>query len=155
MAITRARKHLYCFISRPIESIQPGLLRSYLEYIRNLQPENKKLQVEYYKNPIEKELADLLKQEGYDILPNFESAGFKIDLVVNNKANSIAVFIDGYDYNDYKNGKKLSREVWKQSILERCGWQVVRITAREWHYSKKACVMRICNAFLFDEQSFF
>ena len=52
------------------------------------------------------------------------------------------VEIDGIEdnieskYNDMK----------KQSIIERCGYSVMRITKREWNISKEACLDRIRQA---------
>ena len=35
----------------------------------------------------------------------------------------------------------------KQFILERCGWKVLRVSAREWHYSQKVCMDKIKQQF--------
>jgi len=35
------------------------------------------------------------------------------------------------------------RPSYKQEILERCGFKVLRITAREWYYSENACLAKI------------
>ena len=144
VAITRARKKLICFISKPVETIQSGLLRSYLEYINSYS--SKKQDNDDYKNPMVEEIAVLCKKEGLNTIAGHQSAGFKVDLAVSDEKNSIAVEIDGFDYEDYKDSRKISKEVWEQSILERCGWKVLRITAREWHYSQKACINRIKEA---------
>ncbi|EKE03540.1 MAG: hypothetical protein ACD_20C00191G0017 [uncultured bacterium] len=157
VAITRAKKQLICFISREPESLPPGLLRSYIEYIRvtNQQLNDTKTESvqENYNNSMEEEIAQLCKEEGLTVIPNFESAGFKIDLVVSDEISSLAIECNGYNESVSLNSsvfkqENYSKEIWKQSILERCGWKVLRITAREWSYSQKACINRIKDALI-------
>ncbi|MDD3012103.1 MAG: AAA domain-containing protein [Candidatus Gastranaerophilales bacterium] len=139
VAITRARKKLICFISRSPESLQSGLLRNYLEYIQayKLKTEKKEMRV-IYNNSAEETAATSLRQEGFSVYPDFEFAGFKLDMVVSNGENSVAVEFNGFDETENQ-----SKEIKNQAILERCGWKVMRITAREWHYSSKICINRI------------
>ena len=40
--------------------------------------------------------------------------------------------------------------VLKQTILARCGFEILRISFREWHYSSNACVERVRH--FFDEE---
>ena len=143
VAITRARKKLICYISRPVESLQSGLLRSYLEYIESFRAAAQKPVEMNYNNLMEEEMGKLCEAEGLTVVPNFSSAGFNIDMVVSDGTNSLGIECDAYDYRDYKEDQKISKEIWKQSILERCGWKIIRITARDWHYSPKACINRI------------
>ncbi|MFH0702125.1 MAG: AAA domain-containing protein [bacterium] len=142
VAITRARKKLICFISRDIETLPSGLLKNYLEYIQDINKPKSLLLQEKYNNSMQEDIAELCREEGLTVIPNIESAGFNIDLVVCQDKNSLAIECDGYKNN--KNSPNYSK-IWKQSILERCGWKVMRITAREWHYSKKACINRITS----------
>jgi len=139
VAITRAKKKLVCFISRPPESLQQGLLRNYLEYIQayKIRAENSKIN-ENYNNTAEESTAAALREQGFSVYPGHEFAGFKIDMVVSDNKNSVAVQFDGFDETENQ-----SKEIKNQAILERCGWKVMRITSREWHYSSKVCINRI------------
>jgi len=144
VAITRAKKKLICFISKPVESLPNGLLRSYLEYIaavntQNIQESHSQIDTDIYNNAFEEEVAELCRAEGFTVKSGAQSAGFILDLVVSNENNSIIVECDGMQ----NNNPKPVKNIWKQSILERCGWKVMRLTAREWHYSKKVCIDRI------------
>jgi len=149
VAITRAKKKMICFISQRVEDLPSGLVRSYLEYIRELSSTENEQNVnkidicdEEFNNNFEKEVAQVCRAEGLEVIPGFESAGFKIDLVVSDGQNKIALECDGVADENTKHVK----QVWKQSILERCGWTVMRLTAREWYYSKKVCMDRIKKA---------
>lgn len=149
VAITRAKKQLICFVSREPESLPSGLLRSYLEYIRTTKLQAGLSQQEIstnYNNSIEEEIAKLCREEGLTVMPNFESAGYNIDLVVSDGISSIAIECSGLNDSESNKPDSFSEEIKKQTILERCGWNVMRITAREWGYSQKACINRIIDS---------
>lgn len=145
VAITRARKKLICFISRPVESLPSGLIRNYLEYIQEIN--KSKFSAKYkYDSPIKEEIAKLIEEEGMKVFPDFEAAGFVVDYVISDGFNFMAVELNGFDTQEelsINREEKLLKSVEKQEILERCGWKVARLNAREWHYSKKACVNKL------------
>ncbi len=139
VAITRARKKSINFISKSPNQIQEGLLRDYVEYIQNAKvafKEGLKLQ---FKNDFEKEVYNELTLLFPDvkIQAGLEIGGVSADIVI----NKTVIEIDGVEDNKttrYSNMKK-------QSILERCGFNVVRLTKREWDISKKASLDRISD----------
>lgn len=148
VSITRAKKRLICFISKDPKDLPNGLLRSYLEYIQEYMDKDKKLSLEVeenliddniYKNKFEKDVADFCRNNGLTVKAGFETAGFSADLVVSDGINSIIVECDGVEDENSKNVNPIK----KQTILERCGWKVMRITIREWLYSKNTCFDRI------------
>ncbi|MFA6989114.1 MAG: AAA domain-containing protein [Candidatus Gastranaerophilaceae bacterium] len=144
VAITRAKKKLICFISKPPEDLQPGLLRSYLSYIKEFSLQNSdenklKIETKTYNNTLEKEIAELCIEEGLEVITGFESAGFRLDMIVSDGEKQLVLECDGQEDKITKPVK----QVWKQSVLERCGWKIIRITAREWYYSKNTCIDRI------------
>ncbi len=140
VAITRARKKSINFISKEPNTVPEGLLRDYLEYVQNAKvafEEGVKLQ---FKNNFEKEvytqLALLLNDE-YKISAGLEIGGVSADIVIDN----LVVEIDGVVDNKISHIKNMK----KQSILERCGFKVIRLTKREWDMSKKVCLDRILD----------
>lgn len=151
VAITRARKKLICYISRPVESLPSGLIRNYLEYIREYNNNLAKPIKIKYKNPIKAEIASMLEEEALKVFPEFEIAGFIVDFVISDGINSVIVELNGFDSSESNEVKQLSdslrekhiKSLEKQEILERCGWTVLRLNSREWHYSKKACINKI------------
>jgi len=144
VAITRAKKQLICFISRTPESLPNGILRNYLEYVQSFSNINQKELLETFNNPYEEEIANLLRNEGLNVISNFNTAGYNIDLVVSLENKSIALECDGFKG---ENNLNFSTQIKKQAVLERCGWHVVRITSREWNYSQKACINKIKELF--------
>ena len=137
VAITRARHKLINFISREINELPEGLLRNYLEYVKQINSQDNK---NTFKNEFEKEVFEALKDEfrSFEIMSNIEMGSVFADIVI----NKTVIEIDGVEdnvkckYNDMK----------KQAIMERCGFSVIRITKREWQISQTACVDRIRSA---------
>ncbi len=139
VAITRARKKIINFISKTPNTIPEGLLRDYIEYVQNTEKffgaENK-LQ---FKNEFEKEIYDELSLYLPDtkIQSGLEIGGVSADIVT----DKLVIEADGVC--DKINSKYSNMK--KQSILERCGFKVIRITKREWDLSKKAAIDRVIS----------
>ena len=89
-----------------------------------------------YKNQLEREVAEKIRELGHRVVAGAEIAGLSADLLVNDK---FVIEIDGVED---KNADRISN-MKKQAIIERSGYKVKRITFREWHYSPKACLDRV------------
>ena len=119
-----------------------GHFRHYVSYLENYKERKKAIQdagidENNYKNSLEKTVAAEIRKLGYKVSAGVEIAGLSADLVVDDK---FIIEIDGVE-----DSKKLHHmsNMKKQSILERCGLKVKRITYREWQYSPKACLDRV------------
>ena len=97
---------------------------------------NNEIDENFYKNSFEKEVAEKLRELGYTVRAGAEVAGLTADLLI---GNDLVIEIDGVE----DNKKSHTTNMKKQSILERSGFKVERITYREWQYSPKACIERI------------
>ena len=98
--------------------------------------ENSEIDENIYKNKLEREIAGQLRELGHDVKAGVDIAGLSADLLVDDK---FIVEVDGVED---KSPLRMSN-MKKQSILERCGFKVNRITYREWQYSNKACINRV------------
>ena len=141
VAITRARYKVINFVSRDPKDIQDGLFRDYMSYIEEynnhkMAVENSEIDENIYKNKLEREIAAQLRELGHDVKAGVDIAGLSADLLVDDK---LIVEVDGVED---KTPLRMSN-MKKQSILERCGFRVNRITYREWQYSSKACIDRV------------
>jgi very-short-patch-repair endonuclease len=142
VAITRARKKQICFISRDVNSLPAGLLKEYLEYVQNYISSAKQdeFSKNRYKNSFEQTVAEAFVTEGLEVKSGFKAAGVNIDLLVKDEfGNQVIVEIDGVE----DNVKANIHDMKKQTILERAGYRVERISYREWSHSSAACVDRI------------
>ncbi len=152
VAITRARHKLICFLSRDPATLPQGLLRSYIEYIEAyLQKQKLKISnieegidENIYKNDFEKTVAEALRKEGLTVRAGIELAGFSADLMVSRgEQRPIIVECDGVE----DEPKSYTSPIMKQTILNRCGFEILRISFREWYYSQDACVNRVGQFF--------
>ena len=117
---------------------------SYLNYITDLKEkyeENTGIEVsDYdYNNAFERQVAMTCQEEGLNVIAGFETADLRVDLIVSDEENKLVVECDGVE-NEIE---KPVRPSYKQEILERCGFKVIRVTAREWYYSKNSCISKI------------
>lgn len=141
VAITRARYKVINFVSRDITNLPEGHFRNYISYIKEYQNkqeaiENLQIDENEYKNNLEREIAQEIRELGHEVLAGSEIAGLNADLLVDKK---FIVEIDGVE----DSIKQTVSNMKKQAILERCGFKVKRITYREWTYSPKICLDRV------------
>ena len=140
VAITRARYRMINFISKNPKELPEGLLRSYLAFVTSYEEKfghnnDEEFVENYFKNDFEKDVYNTITELGHSVQAGVEVAGYSLDLLVDGK---IAIECDGVEDN-----KKQGNNMHKQSILERSGYEIKRITFREWQYSKNACVNRV------------
>lgn len=141
VAITRARSKCINFVSHDIETMPEGHFRNYVSFIKQYQERkvslaNNEIDENIYKNKFEKEIASAIRNLDHKVLAGAEIAGLSADLLVDDK---FIIEVDGIE----DNKKSHISNMKKQSILERCGYKVKRITYREWQYSSTACLDRV------------
>ena len=97
-----------------------------------------------YKNSFEKEVASFLKDEGFDVKAGRIVAGLSADLTVTDPiGRSIIIECDGVEDNKRSNKTQIK----KQTLMERTGTIVERLSYREWYTSPNGCIERIKNIF--------
>ncbi|MBR1424303.1 AAA family ATPase [bacterium] len=141
VAITRAKNKCINFVSHDIETMPEGSFRNYVSFIKEYQERrralaNDEIDANIYKNKFEREVAQAIREQGHKVLAGADIAGLSADLLIDEK---FIIEIDGVEDNIRPNISNMK----KQSILERSGFVVKRITFREWQYSKKACLDRV------------
>lgn len=140
VSITRAKKKLIVITSVKPEGLPNGLLKEFLIHAKkgpaNVIPKN------LFDSKFEEQVARALEIEGLKVWPQYQAAGFYIDLVVGDGKNWIAVECDGPRHFDEK-GEQQFHDIWRQGILERAGWRFVRITSREWEKDSDSAIGRV------------
>lgn len=141
VAVTRARNKVINFISKDVKELPDGLFRHYTAYVEEYQNKlealkNCNFDENIYKNSLEKEIAEAIRNLDYQVKAGVEIAGLSADLLVDNK---YIIEVDGVE----DNKKSSVSNMKKQAILERCGFDVKRVTYREWQYSQNACLDRL------------
>jgi len=72
----------------------------------------------------EKEVYDQITARGFRVIPQYEVAGYRIDLVVEGTASKLAVECDG---DVWHGAERFDDDMRRQRILERCGWSFCRV----------------------------
>lgn len=141
VAITRGRNKVINFVSRNPRELPDGHFRNYVSYMQNYQDRKQavlsgEIDENIYKNPLEREVADKIRELDHRVVAGAEIAGLSADLLVDDK---FVIEIDGVE----DKTKSHISNMKKQAIIERSGFKVKRITFREWQYSPKACLDRV------------
>ncbi len=150
VAITRAKKKQIIFLSKDPKTLPQGLLKDYIEYVqayiaRNSLKDDLSIDENIYKNSFEKEVANFLRDEGFEVLAGQTVAGLSSDLIVKSPTGKyIIVECDGVEDNQRTNKTQIK----KQTLMERTGVIVERISYREWYTSQQGCAERIKNIFV-------
>ncbi len=147
VAITRARKKQIIFLSKDPKTLPSGLLKDYIEYVqayiaKNNMKEDIDIDENIYKNSFEKEIAKALREEGFDVKAGQILAGFSADLTVTSPSGKVLIVeCDGVEDTEKMNKTQIK----KQTLMERTGAIVERVSYREWYISKTGCIERIKN----------
>ncbi len=140
VAITRAKNKMINFISHDISTLPEGHFRNYMGFLKHYQERqeailNNEIDENVYKNDLEREIADTLRQLDKNVTAGADIAGLNADLMF----DKTIVEVDGVEDSPRD---KISN-MHKQAILERSGYDVKRVSYREWVTSQKTCIDRL------------
>ena len=97
------------------------------------------------KNDFERSVGAVLKENGYDVVPQVGVAGFFVDLGVKHPARDGAFLLgiecDGASY--HSGGSARDRDRLRQEILENLGWKIHRIWSTDWFKSRESKIRRL------------
>lgn len=128
VAASRARDQLWVFHSLdPSRDLKPGdLRRELIEYIRN--PGARGVAAaraaKRAESPFELEVIHRLVAKGYGVEPQVKVGSYRIDMVVKGGGRQVALECDGARWHP---PSQVPADLARQAILERCGWEFVRI----------------------------
>lgn len=90
----------------------------------------------------EQRVYNRLVDRGYTVLPQYDAAGYQIDLVVVGGHTRLAVECDG----DHWHGPDaFERDLGRQRDLERCGWRFFRIRESDFYVDQSAVLNDLCS----------
>lgn len=140
VAITRAKKKLIVISSVQIKDLPNGILKDFFLHAET--SPDKTLSIETFDSKFEQDVAKTLQLNGFQVWPQYESAGFHIDLVIGDGETFIAVECDGPTHFDHEE-KNNYEDIWRQKILERAGWRFFRICYRDWDRDRNGVLEKI------------
>ena len=151
-AFTRAREEMHIFHSAPVEEFGnaagKGAILDWLLYCRNHVGTARSTESSFRKaqSEFEADVASELQQKGIRIISQYPSCGFFIDLVAELEDRRLAIECDGEIWHLDEHGSLKAEDVYRQEILERAGWRVIRIPYRSWKKNRLEQISRVVNA---------
>lgn len=137
VAVSRAKNQIWVVYSMHTDSLRDDDIRKNLLYycenysnIEFLKDESNSLS----ESPFEYEVATYLIDKGYRIKQQYPVGNYRLDMIVEYDNKKIAVECDGEAY--HSTDEEIRRDLERQTILERIGWNFIRIRGSEYYKSK-------------------
>ncbi|MGN0941163.1 MAG: DUF559 domain-containing protein, partial [Selenomonadaceae bacterium] len=86
-------------------------------------------------SPFEAEVGEKLLAKGYCVTPQWKVGSYRIDLVVSDDNQRVAIECDGERF--HSGEEKIRQDMERQTILERLGWRFIRIRGSEYYRDKE------------------
>ena len=96
-----------------------------------------------YDSWFEVDVALELLRRGYQVRPQYEVAGYRIDLVIEGQDRRLAVECDG---DAWHGPERYEQDMARQRQLERAGWTFVRLRESEFYADRAQAVLRVLEA---------
>ncbi|MDY3974043.1 MAG: AAA domain-containing protein, partial [Veillonella caviae] len=145
VAVSRAKDQLWIVHSLDIakDLKDMDLRKNLLDYA--LTYSERRRQLNYAKNkadsPFEVAVSEYLIKEGFHIVPQWEVGSYRIDMVAIDGEQKIAIECDGERW--HSGEEKLKEDMERQTILERLGWQFIRIRGSEYYSNPKETMEKV------------
>lgn len=144
VAVSRAKDQVIIVHSLdPNEGLKDGDLRKQLlKYAEN--PKAYYINQEIDKkseSPFEKSVAQRLKAKGYRFEQQYEVGAYRLDIVVIGEHKKVVIECDGDSY--HSGTQKIKEDMERQAILERTGWNFIRIRGSEFYRDPDAAMNRV------------
>jgi very-short-patch-repair endonuclease len=96
-------------------------------------------------NDFERSIGSVLKEDGFDVVPQVGVAGFFFDLAVRHPVKPgtflLGIECDGASYHSGRSAR--ARDRLRQEILENLGWKIYRIWSTDWFKSRATEITRL------------
>jgi very-short-patch-repair endonuclease len=146
VAASRAKDQLWLVHSLdPGRDLQPGdLRRRLIEYVREPGARRRELQRAQSRaeSPLEREIIQRLVGRGYSVEPQVWVGQYRIDIVVRDAGNEVAVECDGDRFHGIDQSPEDMR---RQAILERAGWRFVRVRGTRFYRDPERTTEWLCE----------
>jgi len=150
VAASRARDRMYLVRSVSLEDLSEAdhLRRSLIEHFSSpfAQDETRKVKRnsrDHCQSPFEREVYDLLTEQGYNVIPQVSVGEFCIDIVVEGfDGKRLAIECDG---DRYHGPEQWESDMRRQRILERAGWRFWRCFASTFILQREQVVEDLLN----------
>lgn len=145
VAVSRAKDQLWIVHSLDYKNdLQTDdIRRGLLEYADNPDATiNASLRIaQEAESPFEISVGQALVAMGYDIVPQWKVGAYRIDMVARYGEKKVAIECDGDRY--HSGEEAVRRDMERQTILERVGWQFIRIRGSEYYRDPDKTIQRV------------
>lgn len=144
VAASRAKEQSILIYSVPLEKLSPECYRYKLISYYNSDVEiNKKVENIKFSTEFERDFYTSALEDGIELKYNFKIGKYEVDFVYESKnGRKIAIECDG---DKYFTQKEFADQLTMQTILERCGWNFIRIRASSYYYNKENVIKMVEN----------
>lgn len=152
---TRAKEKVVVVSSLKPENIllqprsSPGVLalKGYLEYARSGRLEGGAATGKGHDSPFEQEVADIIRELGYQAEPQIGVAGYFLDLAVRHPHRPehfvLGIECDGATYHSARSAR--DRDRLRQEVLQRLGWKLYRIWSTDWYANRDREIRKLAK----------
>jgi len=150
---TRAKKRVVVFSSLDPDRIQTNpnspwgvrALKQYLVYARSGVLQQADAGSEQPTNDFERSVGAVLKELGFEIIPQVGVAGFFIDIGVKHPTKPgkflLGIECDGASYHSGRSAR--DRDRLREEILVNLGWNIFRIWSTDWFKSRESTIAKL------------
>jgi very-short-patch-repair endonuclease len=149
---TRAKKRVEVFSSLDPDRIQATgtsagvrVLKQYLTFARTGVLDTPNDGGDQPTNDFERSVGAVLKESGFDVVPQVGVAGFFVDLAVRHPVRPgvylLGIECDGASYHSGRSAR--DRDRLRQEILENLGWRIYRVWSTDWFKNRASEVARL------------
>lgn len=148
VAMSRAKNKMVLFhsISKDKLSNPDDLRKKIIDWFYSNKTAEQKSGLDRVREEVEKgtasefeyEVAKLIINKGYKVIPQYEVAGYRIDLVIQGENSRLAIECDGDKY--HNSFEKWHEDIERQQILERAGWKFWRLSGSAFYRHKEVAL---------------
>ncbi len=136
VAASRARDQMWLFHSvRPEECNSGCMRRKLIDFCYNPAPVIGECDLTRCESEFERDVASILIEQRYRVLPQYELAGKRIDLVVEGLRSRLAIECDG---DRWHGPDRYDSDMSRQRMLERCGMRFQRVRGSSFYANRDA-----------------
>ncbi len=140
VAVSRARDQLWVFHSMKLAELKPGdLRRDLIEYVQS--PQLPAAAADKEPGSLEIAVAAALQGRGYCLRRQVLVGSLELPLVVEGDGHRALLVMQGEHWVD--SIQAAAEERCNQAILERLGWQFIRVRGSEWYLDPEAALEKI------------
>jgi very-short-patch-repair endonuclease len=145
VSASRAKDQMWIMYSlNPTQDLKPSdLRRKLIEYAINTERFMPEIDdADKSISDLEYKVRDMLVDRGYKVTPKWKVGYFVIDMVVEGNGLKLAVACEGGEGGPTLNRKRIQQKLDRQAVLERLGWEFIRIRGSEF-FREKEKTMRV------------